>query len=556
MPHSQRHVENVPHSQRHVENVPHSQRGGKTHTLVTLYHLLKKPNEVGKLSAIKALLDAAAIKQVPSATVACLVGTALNAASDGTLWGEMARQLGGERLYRLVARNDETKPAPGSTLLGQLLQEAGPCLILLDEVLVYLLNAGSVLVGETTLKGTTLTFLQQLTIAVANCPHAVLIATLTSQLTEYMGEKAEHEYAVMENDRQLGSEYAKESVSEKCARSVFMYSFGGGQQRGATLPQIRLTVLNPEMAPPFIADALDRMTRRLWYLYQDSGLYRFESRPNLNRILVDREELIRSEPDKVREFARSTLNDLIGDASFRVFRYPQPGDDSAVADEPRLGLVVLDLNQGATEDGLPQETEALVTHILKQHKKGFRKHANMLVFLASDQQRSSEVIDAARRLLALRNIDDDKPTKKQLSEEQLRDLADRLTIDAPATAERLAGGAGLPGERRAAGTVRIRPGRRRAKEVRHDPLQRQGDQRRPLRSYRDGLAAASVPGDRPHAQARAGGRHHGDQRQRRWHDRPDRSDRRHDFGRGPRLDWRRGHGEDREGRAPPEQSPH
>jgi hypothetical protein len=227
-------------------------------------------------------------------------------------------------------------------------------------------------------------------------------------------------------DRQLGSEYAKESVSEKCARAIFMYSFGGGQQRGATLPQIRLAVLNPEMAPPFISDALERMTKRLWFLYHDSGLYRFESRPNLNRILVDREEMIRSDPEKVRDFAKSRLNDLIGDAPFRVYRYPEPGDDSFVADEPRLGLVVLDLDQGATEDGLPKETEDLVTRILKQHGKGFRKHANMLVFLAPDQQRSSEIIDAARRLLALRNIDEDKTTKKQLSEEQLKDLADRL----------------------------------------------------------------------------------------------------------------------------------
>ena len=229
-----------------------------------------------------------------------------------------------------------------------------------------------------------------------------------------------------EIDRQLGSEYSKESVSEKCARTIFMYSFGGGQQRGATMPQVRLAVLNPEMAPPFVSDALDRMTKRLWYLYHDSGLYRFESRPNLNRILVDREEMIRSEPEKVRDFARTTLNDLIGDATFRVFRYPQPGDDSFVADEPRLGLVVLDLDQCATEDGLPPETEGLVTRILKQHGKGFRKHANMLVFLAPDQQRSSEIIDTARRLLALRNINEDKATKKQLSDEQLRDLADRL----------------------------------------------------------------------------------------------------------------------------------
>ena len=84
-----------------------------------------------------------------------------------------------------------------------------------------------------------------------------------------------------------------------------MYSFSGGQQRGATLPQLRLAVLNPEMAPPFISDALDRMTKRLWYLYHDSGLYRFDSRPNLNRILVDREEMVRSEPDKVKDFAKT-----------------------------------------------------------------------------------------------------------------------------------------------------------------------------------------------------------------------------------------------------------
>jgi hypothetical protein len=53
-----------------------------------------------------------------------------------------------------------------------------------------------------------------------------------------------------EIDRQLGSEYAKESVSEKLAQPIFMYSFSGGQQRGATLPQLRGAVLNPEMAPP------------------------------------------------------------------------------------------------------------------------------------------------------------------------------------------------------------------------------------------------------------------------------------------------------------------
>jgi predicted AAA+ superfamily ATPase len=559
--------------------------GGKTHTLLTLYHLLKKPNEVGRLPQIQALVETAGLKSIPTANVASLVGTAINASNDRTLWGELAYQLGGDRLYQMVAKNDQNKSAPGSTLLGKLLQEAGPCLILMDEILVYLINAASVPVGESTLRGTTLTFLQQLSIAVANCPHAIMVVTLTSQLAEYMDENAERAYESLEQvigrvekirqtvegteiyeiirrrlfedlgdrakhqaaaeaywdmylklgedvpaacreptyrenlfkaypfhpelisvlyerwgsipgfqrtrgvlrlladvisnlyqakvnepliqsssidlgssavrselvkhtgsgnvfhsvvdsdiagasakapeiDRQLGSEYAKESVSEKTARAIFMYSFSGGQQRGATLPQLRLSVLNTEMAPPFVSDALDRMTKRLWFLYQDSGLYRFDSVPNLNRILVDREEMVRSDPDKIKDFARTTLNDLIGDATFRVYRYPE--EDRDVADEPRPSLVVLDLNQVVSEDEIPSATEQFVTGILKQHGKSFRKHANVLVFLAPDQHRASEVIDAARRLLALRNIDQDKTTKKQLTTEQLKDLADRL----------------------------------------------------------------------------------------------------------------------------------
>jgi len=559
--------------------------GGKTHTLLALYHLLTSPNPVARLPEIQALVAAAGLKQIPTARVVCLVGTALNATADRTFWGEMAWQLGGERLYAKLAKCDQQKISPGTDLLGEVLAEAGPCLILLDEVLAYLLKAGGVKVEESTLRGNTLTFLHELGIAVANCPTAFMIATLTSQLAEYMDEGGERAYTSLEKalgrvekvrqtvvgaeiyevirrrlfenlgdpaahraaaeaywqvyrqlgedvpsacrepsyrdemvraypfhpelisvlyerwgsipefqrtrgvlrlladvisnlyqgkdndpliqsgsvnlgapgvrgelvkhtgygsafhgviesdiagthakapeiDRQLGSEYAKESVSEKLARATFMYSFSGSQQRGATLPQLRVAVLNPEMAPPFVADSLDRMTKRLWFLYQESGLYRFDSRPNLNRILVDREEMIRSEPDKVKDFAKKTLNDLIGDAAFRVYRYPE--EDRDVADEPRLSLVVLDLHQVASEDEMPKATEDFVTGILKQHGKGFRKHANVLVFLAPDQQRASEITDAARALMALRNVDEDKPTKKQLSEEQLKELAQRL----------------------------------------------------------------------------------------------------------------------------------
>ena len=559
--------------------------GGKTHTLLTLYHLLRHPAEVGKVAQVRDLIASAGLKAIPDARVACLVGTALNPTTNRTFWGELAHQLGGEAAYRKVARLDEQKIAPGTDLLGGLLDEVGPCVIMLDEILVYLIKAGGVRVGESSLKGNTLTFLQELSIAVANCPHAVMVATLTSQLAEFFEEGAELVYESLEKvlgrvekvrqtvegaeiyevirrrlfedlgdeeqhratvdsymamyqslgedvpaacrepsyrgemiraypfhpelittlyerwgtipefqrtrgvlrlladvisdlyrgkdnealiqsgsidlgqssvrgelvkhtgsgnayvsvidsdisgrnakapkiDRQLGSEYAKESVTEKLARAVFMYSFSGGQQRGATLPQLRVAVLNPEMAPPFVSDALGRMRQRLWYLYDDNGLHFFDSRPNLNRILVDREEMVRSEPARVRDFAKKTLNDLIGDAAFRVYRYPE--DDGYVDDEPRLGLVVLDLHQTASEDDIPKDTAEFVGRMLRQHRKGFRKHANSLIFLAPDTQRAAEVIDAARRLLALRSIEDTRSIKGQLTKEQLKDLSERL----------------------------------------------------------------------------------------------------------------------------------
>jgi predicted AAA+ superfamily ATPase len=153
--------------------------------------LFKAPNEVGKLAPVKGLLDAAGLKTISAANVACLVGTALNVNSDRTLWGEMAFQLGSERLYGLVAKDDQRKTAPGTKLLGELLAQAGPSVILIDETLEYLVKAGAVQVADTSLRANTLAFLQELGIAVANSERAVMVATLTSLTAEHLDEGKE-----------------------------------------------------------------------------------------------------------------------------------------------------------------------------------------------------------------------------------------------------------------------------------------------------------------------------------------------------------------------------
>jgi hypothetical protein len=78
--------------------------GGKTHTLLALYHLIKHRADVIKRPEVKWLLTQIGLDQIPEARVATIVGTDLSAIEpviqpDGTklytLWGQIAYQLGG-----------------------------------------------------------------------------------------------------------------------------------------------------------------------------------------------------------------------------------------------------------------------------------------------------------------------------------------------------------------------------------------------------------------------------------------------------------------------------
>jgi hypothetical protein len=117
--------------------------GGKTHSLIALYHLAAgyPPNE---LPGVEAMLATAGLEAPPPARTAVLVGQMISPGAvqnhDGievrTLWGEMAWQLGGPEGYAMVAEADRTGTSPGVALV-ELLRRYSPCLILIDEWVAY-----------------------------------------------------------------------------------------------------------------------------------------------------------------------------------------------------------------------------------------------------------------------------------------------------------------------------------------------------------------------------------------------------------------------------------
>jgi hypothetical protein len=161
--------------------------GGKTHTLLALYHLTHSRHLLKDLDELQNLPD-------PGPARIAVISGIMSGAADGqtkyqTLWGKLAWQLGGEDGYGLVLEQDRQRIAPGGDILAQLIGDT-PTLLLLDEVLVYVENAMGVTVGESNLGRQTLTFLQRLTEVIAASPHAAMIYSLQASEQEAGGNTA------------------------------------------------------------------------------------------------------------------------------------------------------------------------------------------------------------------------------------------------------------------------------------------------------------------------------------------------------------------------------
>lgn len=118
--------------------------GGKTHSMLALYHLFGG-TAPGELVGVDAVLAEAGVKALPKAKRVVLVGNKISPGNpvtkpDGTvvrtLWGELAWQLGGKKAYARIAKDDERATSPGD-VLRELFNEYGPCLILIDEWVAY-----------------------------------------------------------------------------------------------------------------------------------------------------------------------------------------------------------------------------------------------------------------------------------------------------------------------------------------------------------------------------------------------------------------------------------
>lgn len=218
-------------------------------------------------------------------------------------------------------------------------------------------------------------------------------------------------------DREMGSEYARFGIATGLATAIFFGSFSGGEKRGVGIQRLRLAVLREGIPPAIVGDALRRLEGELWFLHVEGGAYSFSTQPNLNRVIVEKEETVKDE--YIIEEIRTRVERLAG-KEWSVFLWPRESQDVTDSKEHKLAILAPEYTrQGGT-------TAKFADELLKNHGQKFRTYQNTLVLLAADANGFATLRQQVKRYLALRAIRDDKALVRQLSEDNKKWLDNKL----------------------------------------------------------------------------------------------------------------------------------
>ena len=508
--------------------------GGKTHTLITLFH---KANEWNAKPVV-------------------IVGTEMEA--EQTLWGEMEAQLTGE-IQRFQGHR-----APGSAKISEIFAQVGkPIVLLMDEVLNYLTAATAVDIGRSTLAKQALRFVHNLTESVSASNNVTLIATRQSGEHENYGEadlsnefkqlldrmarvgtpvddseiahiirsrlfaevnesaakriareftnyadkesilppgEQKSEYrerfvasypfqpevidvlyhrwgsfpnfqrtrgvlrllsrvvqrsqrknlpyitladfdlgdadirgellrhagnvfsSIIANDitaSDAGARLADEALGDalrnlgtRTATSIFLYSFTGGQERGATLDQIKRSTAYSDTPSAVIDSAITQLNAHLSYLRTESGKSYFDTQPNLHRLVQIRMENVEDEEVASRAEAQIKKSFTTRSAAkMKTFIAPRNGTD--IPETPDLKLIVL-----------PQRDDEFCRNVLEMRGETPRIHRNTLFFLVPLSGSAEKLDTEVKRVLAYEAIGNDNSLN--LSDEQQREVKTQL----------------------------------------------------------------------------------------------------------------------------------
>ena len=246
--------------------------GGKTHTLIALWHLAK---DITRTTLGTELLPAAGRpKRVVVAGIdAGKFGSTVCGSHGGlqthSLWGELAFQLGGEAGYQRVQALDELTNVPDAATIRAMFPE-GPTLILFDELVEYM---AKLKVEE---QKPLLAFLSSLIAEVGARSQAVVVITDTAGQPVWQDEA--EELKKMQADQRLAEVLGRRTsdfdpIGDETAQVIIRRLFERVDKAAAQEVSVeyhnayqRVAAEYPDLLPPEAA-SLDYANRRIILCY-------------------------------------------------------------------------------------------------------------------------------------------------------------------------------------------------------------------------------------------------------------------------------------------------
>ncbi len=232
--------------------------------------------------------------------------------------------------------------------------------------------------------------------------------------TDICGKKEAHAIRL---DAEAGDTIKRARLHRKVATTIFFESNGGQYRQGATVPEIRLNVAEPDLDIGNVETVLEELNRTLYYLHAERNHYRFSLNPALNKLLADRLATIKAAD--INERINTVIGQVIPAGVVERVLFAEKSSD--VPDRPRLTLVVLSPDYPRQE----AETLKLVEKITREHGTSARTYKSALIWAIAASGASLK--DEARKLLAWEDIQDEVETKNhKLDDTQLQQLAKNL----------------------------------------------------------------------------------------------------------------------------------
>lgn len=260
--------------------------GGKTHTLITLYHLTHQPQKLPDLPAVQEFIQYIGMS-APGARIAVLAFDKLDAEKgmeisgpDGRRrwlkqpWSVLAYQLAGSEGLRLLhaeGEDAERESAPAENLLVELLalprRQGLATLVLIDEVLMYAREKVGL---HPDWRGRIIDFFQYLTQAATKVETCAIVASLLAtdpHKSDTLGRELTQElYAIFRREREEGVQpVLKEDAAEVLRRRFFTPE--SLRDRAAFRPQVQAALRDISALDEQTGRDIRAAEERYWHSY-------------------------------------------------------------------------------------------------------------------------------------------------------------------------------------------------------------------------------------------------------------------------------------------------